>query len=113
MSDQSRSRPSYLIIVVDDVGFSDLQPFGGEIRTPVLQGLAERGARFRKFHTSSLCAPSRAMLLSGCDNHQAGMGVMQPMHAMNQYLQPGYEGFVVGGSAVRHRRQMAAVQPRR
>lgn len=43
---------------------------------------------------SSLCAPTRSMLLTGCDNHQAGLGVMQPMHAMNQYMQPGYEGFL-------------------
>ena len=69
MSDQSRSRPSFLIIVVDDMGFSDLQPFGGEIPTPVLQGLAERGARFRKFHTSSLCAPEPG---------HASLGLRQP-----------------------------------
>src|SRR5690606_6549801 len=77
-----------LVIVVDDMGYSDLQPFGGEIRTPVLQALAEAGARFRRFYTSSLCAPARAMLLSGCDNHQVGMGVMQPMHAMNSTCGP-------------------------
>lgn len=88
------SRPNFLVVVVDDMGYSDLQPFGGEIRTPVIQALADRGARFRNFHTSSLCAPTRSMLLSGCDNHQAGLGVMQPLHAMNQYLQPGYEGYL-------------------
>ncbi|WP_010540744.1 arylsulfatase [Dietzia alimentaria] len=87
-------RPNILVVVVDDLGYSDIEPFGGEIRTPVLQQLADRGARFRQFHTSSLCAPTRAMLLSGCDNHQAGLGVMQPLHAMNQYMQPGYEGYL-------------------
>lgn len=76
------------------MGYSDCQPFGGEIATPHLQELAESGARFRGFHTSSLCAPTRSMLLSGCDNHQAGLGVMQPLHAMNQYMQPGYEGYL-------------------
>lgn len=87
-----RRRPNILLIVVDDMGYSDCQPFGGEIRTPVLQALADQGVRFRNFHVSSLCAPTRSMLLSGCDNHQAGLGTMPPMHATNQYLQPGYEG---------------------
>lgn len=91
---EAPNRPNFLVIVADDLGYSDLEPFGGEISTPVLQGLADRGARFRAFHTSSLCAPTRSMLLSGCDNHTAGLGVMQPMHAMNQYLQPGYEGYL-------------------
>ncbi|WP_207539537.1 arylsulfatase [Sabulicella rubraurantiaca] len=85
-------RPNILLIVVDDMGFSDIAPYGGEIRTPVLQALAEKGVRFRNFHVSSLCAPTRAMLLTGVDNHQAGLGNMPPFHATNQYLQPGYEG---------------------
>lgn len=76
------------------MGYSDIQPFGGEIPTPALQALAESGASFTGFHTTSLCAPTRSMLLTGCDNHQVGMGVMQPMHAMNQYMQPGYEGYL-------------------
>jgi arylsulfatase A-like enzyme len=88
----ARKRPNFLLIVVDDMGFSDIEPFGGEIRTPVLNALADEGVRFRNFHVSSLCAPTRAMLLSGVDNHQAGLGTMPPFHATNQYLQPGYEG---------------------
>lgn len=92
---QQPPRPHFLVVVVDDMGYSDLQPFGGEIRTPAVQALADRGVRFRRFHTSSLCAPTRAMLLTGCDNHQVGLGVMQPLHAMNQYMQPGYEGYLV------------------
>ena len=94
MSTGSDHRPNFLVVMVDDMGYSDCQPFGGEIATPRLQELAEAGVRFRGFHTSSLCAPTRAMLLSGCDNHQAGLGVMQPLHAMNQYMQPGYEGYL-------------------
>jgi arylsulfatase A-like enzyme len=85
-------RPNVLLIVVDDMGYSDIEPYGGEIRTPALSRLAERGVRFRNFHVSSLCAPTRAMLLSGVDNHQAGLGTMPPMHSINQYLKPGYEG---------------------
>lgn len=89
-----KHRPNVLLVVVDDMGFSDCQPFGGEIRTPAIQGLADEGVRFRNFHVSSLCAPTRAMLLSGVDNHQNGLGVMPPMHATNQYLKPGYEGML-------------------
>lgn len=85
-------RPNILLIVLDDMGFSDLQPFGGEIRTPVVQALADRGLMVRGFHVSSLCAPTRSMLLTGVDNHQNGLGTMPPFHSTNQYLQPGYEG---------------------
>lgn len=87
-------RPSVLLVVVDDMGFSDCQPFGGEIATPHLQALADRGVSLGRFHTSSLCAPTRAMLLSGVDNHRNGLGVMPPLHATNQYGQPGYEGYL-------------------
>lgn len=90
----SQHRPNLLLIVVDDMGYSDCQPFGGEIPTPSLQELADNGVCFRNFHTSALCAPTRAMLLSGCDNHHAGLGAMPTMHATNQYMQPGYEGFL-------------------
>ena len=65
----SQRLPNFLLIVVDDMGYSDCQPFGGEISTPNIKQLAESGVRFRNFHTSALCAPTRAMLLSGCDNH--------------------------------------------
>lgn len=84
--------PNILLIVVDDMGFSDTQPFGGEIQTPHINRLAAQGIRFTRFHTSSLSAPTRAMLLTGVDNHQNGLGIMPPLHAKNQYLQPGYEG---------------------
>ena len=84
--------PNILLIVVDDMGFSDTQPFGGEIQTPNINRLAEQGIRFTRFHTSSLSAPTRAMLLTGVDNHQNGLGTMPPLHAENQYMQPGYEG---------------------
>ena len=90
----SQRPPNFLLIVVDDMGYSDCQPFGGEISTPNIQQLADNGARFRNFHTSSLCAPTRAMLLSGCDNHHAGLGHMPTAHATNQYMQPGYEGYL-------------------
>lgn len=84
--------PNFLLIVADDLGYSDCEPFGGEIRTPNLMTLAGRGVRFRHFYTSSLCAPTRSMLLTGVDNHLNGLGVMPPMHSMNQFMKPGYGG---------------------
>ncbi|NEM99048.1 arylsulfatase [Pontibacter burrus] len=89
-----QGQPNFLLVVVDDMGYSDCQPFGGEIHTPNLQQLADNGACFRHFHTSALCAPTRAMLLSGCDNHHAGLGNMPTAHSTNQYMQPGYEGYL-------------------
>ena len=85
-------KPNILLIVADDMGYSDCEPFGGEIRTPNLVQLAEEGVRFRHFYTSSLCAPTRSMLMTGVDNHLNGLGVMPPMHTVNQFLKPGYEG---------------------
>ncbi len=70
------SRPNILIIVADDLGFTDTSPFGGEIKTPNLQALASQGLRFTNFHTASACSPTRSMLLSGTDNHIAGLGQM-------------------------------------
>ena len=68
------SRPNILLIVADDLGYSDLGCFGGEIETPNIDALAERGIRFSRFHTAPMCAPTRAMLLTGNDNHIAGVG---------------------------------------
>jgi arylsulfatase len=69
-------QPNILLIVADDLGYSDLGSFGGEIRTPVLDQLAKEGMRFSNFHALPTCSPTRAALLSGADNHVAGMGVM-------------------------------------
>lgn len=71
---QRDSRPNILLIVADDLGYADLGSFGSKIRTPNLDQLAEQGTIFTNFHTSPLCAPTRAMLLSGNNNHVAGMG---------------------------------------
>lgn len=68
------SRPNIVLIVADDLGFGDIGCYGGEIETPNMDALASRGIRFSSFHTAPMCAPSRAMLLSGNDNHIAGMG---------------------------------------
>ena len=86
------NRPNILLIVVDDLGYSDLGCYGGEIKTPNLDELANQGVKIADFYVSSLCAPTRAMLLTGVDNHQNGLGTMPPGHTTNQYLKPGYEG---------------------
>ena len=67
-------RPNFLIIVADDLGYSDLGSFGGEISTPNLDALAQEGVRLSNFHTAPTCSPTRAMMLSGADSHVAGLG---------------------------------------
>ena len=67
-------RPNIVLIVADDLGYGDLGCYGGEIETPNIDSLAYNGIRFSSFHTAPMCAPTRAMLISGNDNHIAGMG---------------------------------------
>ena len=69
-------KPNILIILADDVGFSDLACYGGEIRTPNLDALAGGGLRFTQFYNCSRCCPSRASLLTGLYPHQTGVGFM-------------------------------------
>ncbi len=88
----SDNRPNFLVIVADDMGFSDMGMFGGEIHTPNLDGLARQGVRYTNYYVGPTCSPTRAMLLSGMDNHLAGMGNMYERTAPNQEGQPGYEG---------------------
>ena len=67
-------RPNIILIVADDLGFGDIGCYGGDIETPHIDDLAFNGIKFSSFHTAPMCAPTRAMLLSGNDNHIAGMG---------------------------------------
>lgn len=64
------SRPNILIIVADDLGFSDVGCFGGEISTPNIDSLVGEGLRFTDFHTAAACSPTRSMLLSGTDHRK-------------------------------------------
>ena len=89
---KEETRPNILLIVVDDMGYSDIGPFGGEVRTLALDSLAKSGMRFTDFHTSVSCSPTRSMLLSGTDNHLAGLGNMSEGLFPNQIGEPGYEG---------------------
>ena len=68
------SRPNILLILLDDLGFSDLGCYGGEIPTPHIDALAARGLRFTQFYNSSRCCPSRASLMTGLYPHQTGIG---------------------------------------
>lgn len=104
-------RPNFLVIVADDLGFSDLSCFGGEIRTPNLDKLASNGLRFTDFHAAAACSPSRAMLMTGTDHHIAGLGNLiewtnrsdqnAPSEGEAKYWStapqrgmPGYEGYL-------------------
>src|SRR3546814_124428 len=91
---RSSDLPNLLVIVADDLGYSDLGAFGGEIRTPHLDRLALAGIRLAGFHTAPTCSPTRSMLLSGTDNHLAGLGTMAEMIRPNQQGKPGYEGYL-------------------
>ena len=87
-------RPNILLIVVDDLGYTDLGAFGSEIPTPNIDGLAARGMLLTSFYTAPNCSPARAMLLSGTDNHVAGLGNMAEVMSANQRGRPGYEGYL-------------------
>ena len=78
--------PNVAYVVLDDVGFSDLGCYGGEIDTPVMDALAARGLRFTGFHTTALCSPTRAALLTGRNHHSVGMGALSNWDT-------GYPGF--------------------
>lgn len=69
-------RPNILVIVADDLGYSDIGAFGGEIATPNIDALAAGGRMLTNFHTRAVCSPTRASLLSGADHHLAGIGNM-------------------------------------
>ncbi|MEM9744418.1 MAG: sulfatase-like hydrolase/transferase [Pseudomonadota bacterium] len=83
-------KPNIVVLLADDVGLMDFGAYGGEAKTPNIDALAQRGAFFTQHRSSPQCAPSRAMLLTGMDNHRAGLGaipeVLPPSHAGK----PGY-----------------------
>ncbi len=92
---QGADRPNVLVILVDDMGWSDIGPFGAaDIATPHLDGLAERGVRMSNFHVSPICSPTRAMLLTGSDSHEVGLGNLVELVTPEQEGQPGYEGYL-------------------
>lgn len=87
-------RPNIVLIVADDMGWTDLGSYGSEINTPNIDAIARQGALFTDFHTSMSCSPTRSMLLSGTDNHLAGLGNMGELLTPAQRGKPGYEGYL-------------------
>ena len=83
-------RPNILLIVADDLGYADLAVYGSDIRTPNIDALAARGVLFTQFHTAPYCAPTRAMLLSGNNNHVAGVAAQGHEGLLGNAF-PGYE----------------------
>ncbi len=89
MPEGASGRPNIIVILVDDMGYSDIGCFGSEIRTPNLDSLAEGGLRFSQMYNSARCCPSRAALLTGLNPHQAGVG-----HMVANLGVPEYQGFL-------------------
>ena len=75
-TEETQSQPNLLLLVADDMGYTDLGAYGSEIRTPNIDGLAEQSIKLTNFHVAPTCAPTRSMILSGTDNHTAGLGSM-------------------------------------
>ena len=89
LSAADRPRPNIIVILVDDMGFSDLGCYGSEIPTPNLDRLAAGGVRFTQFYNTARCSPTRAWLLTGLYPHQAGMGHLDNMVLPDSH---GYQG---------------------
>ncbi|KAI9739924.1 MAG: hypothetical protein M1818_004980 [Claussenomyces sp. TS43310] len=101
-------KPNFLIILADDLGFSDPGCFGGEIKTPNIDRLAAQGMRFTNFHAAAACSPTRAMIMTGTDHHIAGLGNLiewsrasaqaagkgKVVSTAPQRGMPGYEGYL-------------------
>lgn len=82
--------PNIVVLLADDAALMDFGVFGGEARTPNIDALARRGAMFTGFRTSPQCAPSRAMLLTGMDNHRAGLAAIPEVVPESYLDEPGY-----------------------
>jgi arylsulfatase A-like enzyme len=87
-------QPNILLILADDLGYSDLGSFGGEINTPTLDDLAHQGLQLTSMYAAPTCSITRSMLMSGTDNHLAGLGTMAEALQPFQRGKPGYEGYL-------------------
>ncbi|MBU0937219.1 MAG: arylsulfatase [Spirochaetes bacterium] len=92
IEDEKTARPNIVLILADDLSFSDLGAFGSEIQTPNLDRLAERGMKFSNYHTAPSCAPSRAMLLTGVNSHRAGVPNIPEALPPEQEVFDNYDG---------------------
>ncbi|NML30228.1 arylsulfatase [Paraburkholderia antibiotica] len=91
---RTQQRPNFLIVMADDLGYSDLGCYGSEIATPHLDQLAMRGIRMNSFYCAPFCSPSRAMMLTGLDAHLVGFGALQEVMDPRQAGKPGYEMYL-------------------
>lgn len=89
-SGDAAARPNIVVMLIDDAAFMDLGAYGGEARTPNIDALAGRGALFTRYYSSPLCSPSRAMLLTGMDNHLTGVSTIPEVLPKEHEGQPGY-----------------------
>ena len=89
MPDTSTTRPNFVLILVDDMGYSDIGCYGSEIQTPNLDRLARGGMRFSQMYNYARCCPTRACMLTGAYPHQAGIG-----HMMENSGSPAYQGYL-------------------
>jgi arylsulfatase/uncharacterized sulfatase len=85
-------QPNIVLILIDDAGYTDLGAYGSEIATPTLDALAASGTKFANFHASPMCAPSRAMLLTGVDSHTAGVANLPESTPPEHRANPAYQG---------------------
>jgi arylsulfatase len=85
----ARRRPNIILIMADDMGFSDIAPYGSEIATPNLERLARGGVRFTHFYNTARCCPTRSSLMTGLYPHQAGVG-----HMVADRGTPAYQGYL-------------------
>lgn len=104
-SEEKSTRPNMILIMADDMGFSDLGCYGGEIRTPTIDRLAQEGVRFSQFYNCAICGPSRASLMTGCDPWKVGQAPGQSIFrnlegncvtVMQRLKASGYETCAVG-----------------
>jgi arylsulfatase A-like enzyme len=91
---EQEKKPNVLFIMADDLGYSDLGAFGGEINTPNLDALANEGRILSDYHTAPTCSPTRSQLISGTDHHLAGIGAMAELTPAHLKGEPGYEGYL-------------------
>ena len=89
---QESERPNVVLILADDLGFTDISPFGSEIDTPNIARLAAEGLSFTNYHTAGSCAPARAMLLTGVDSHRNGVPNIPEALPPEQMVYEHYQG---------------------
>jgi arylsulfatase len=89
LAQKEKDRPNIILIMADDMGYSDIGSYGGEVNTPNLDRLATEGIRFREFYNNSICAPTRASLITGQYPHRAGLGYFDVDLGL-----PAYQGFL-------------------